>query len=78
MVSAYNLGCFCGATLTIWIGNMLGRKKCIFTGSVIMTVGAALQATSFSSAQLIAARIITGIGNGINTSTVSSIIQFYF
>jgi len=35
-----------------------------------MVVGAALQASSFSLGQLIAARWITGFGNGMNTSTV--------
>ena len=33
-------------------------------------VGAALQASSFSQAQLFVARFITGIGTGIETSTV--------
>lgn len=35
-----------------------------------MVVGAALQCSSFSLGQLIAARLITGFGNGMNTSTV--------
>lgn len=33
-------------------------------GSVIMIVGAAIQASSFSLAQLIASRVLTGFGNG--------------
>ena len=49
---------------------MLGRRKTIFVGSSIMVVGAALQCSSFSLGQLIAARLITGFGNGMNTSTV--------
>ncbi|KAL5462903.1 hypothetical protein PMIN07_004722 [Paraphaeosphaeria minitans] len=48
-VGAYTLGCFFGAVATIWLGNMLGRKRTIFVGSAIM---------------------ITGFGNGMNTSTV--------
>ena len=35
-----------------------------------MVVGAALQCSAFSLGQLIAARLITGFGNGMNTSTV--------
>jgi len=31
-----------------------------------MIVGAILQTTSYSYAQLVAARIITGLGNGLN------------
>ena len=40
------------------------------TGSSIMIVGAAIQCSSFSLGQLIAGRLITGFGNGMNTSTV--------
>lgn len=35
-----------------------------------MATGALLQSTSFQLPQFIIARIITGIGNGLNTSTV--------
>lgn len=69
-VGAYTLGCFFGAVATIWLGNMLGRKKTIFIGSAIMIVGAVLQTTSYGLAQLIVGRWITGFGNGMNTSTV--------
>jgi MFS family permease len=64
MVGAYTLGCFFGAVATIWLGNMLGRKKTIFTGSVIMIIGAALQTSSYGLPQLIVGRWITGFGNG--------------
>lgn len=69
-VGGYTLGCFFGAVATIWLGNFLGRKRTIFVGSAIMVVGAALQCSSYSLGQLIAARLITGFGNGMNTSTV--------
>ena len=62
--ASYNLGCFVGALLTIWLGDILGRKKTIFLGSAIMVVGAALQCSAFSLGHLIAGRIITGLGNG--------------
>jgi len=69
-IASYNLGCFAGAVICIWLGEYLGRKKTIFVGSAIMVVGAAIQTSSFSLGQLIGGRIITGIGNGLNTSTV--------
>lgn len=69
-VGAYTLGCFFGAVATIWLGNILGRKRTIFYGTSIMIVGAILQTTSFGLAQLIVGRWITGFGNGMNTSTV--------
>jgi sugar porter (SP) family MFS transporter len=69
-VAAYNLGCFLGAIICIFIGNPLGRRRTIMTGCTIMTIGATLMSTSFHLEQFIIGRIITGIGNGINTSTV--------
>ncbi|KAL8987526.1 MAG: hypothetical protein Q9177_003271 [Variospora cf. flavescens] len=69
-VASYNLGCFLGACTCIKVGDMLGRRKTIFMGSAIMVVGAALQCSAYSLSHLIIGRIITGIGNGFNTSTV--------
>ncbi|KAG5917245.1 hypothetical protein E4U61_002891 [Claviceps capensis] len=69
-VASYNLGCFLGAIITIFIGNPLGRRRMIFLGTAIMIVGAALQASAFTLEHFIIGRIITGIGNGGNTSTV--------
>ena len=73
-VASYNLGCFFGAIATIWLGNFLGRKRTIFTGSAIMIVGAILQCTAFQLPHFIVGRIITGLGNGLNTSTVRLLI----
>ncbi len=69
-VASYNLGCFIGAVITIFIGNPLGRRKMIFLGTSIMVVGAALQASATTLPHFIIGRIITGLGNGGNTSTV--------
>lgn len=69
-VASYNLGCFCGAVFTIFVGNTLGRKRTIFYGSIIMTIGALLQCTSYDLPQWIVGRLVTGWGNGMNTSTV--------
>ncbi|KAJ5125479.1 hypothetical protein N7448_004799 [Penicillium atrosanguineum] len=68
--ASYNLGCFFGAIFCIWIGNYLGRRKTIFMGSFIMVIGATLQSCAYSLPHLIVGRIVTGIGNGLNTSTV--------
>ena len=59
-VASYNLGCFFGALITIWIGNILGRRKTIFLGSAIMVVGAALQCSAYGLPQFIVGRLITG------------------
>ncbi|EJD44146.1 sugar transporter STL1 [Auricularia subglabra TFB-10046 SS5] len=69
-VGSYTLGCLCGAVACIWIGDILGRRWTIWTGSMIMVVGAILQTTAFGLPQFIVGRIVTGMGNGLNTSTV--------
>lgn len=69
-VGSYNLGSFAGAVICIWVGNYLGRKKTIFTGASIMIAGAIIQASSFGLPQLIIGRVITGLGNGLSSSTV--------
>jgi len=69
-VASYNVGCFFGAVTTIFVGDLLGRRKTIFIGSAIMVVGAALQCSAFTLGHFIAGRVITGFGNGMNTSTV--------
>jgi sugar porter (SP) family MFS transporter len=69
-VASYNLGCFLGSLVTILLGNPLGRKRVIMLGTSIMVVGAILQASATTLEQFIVGRIITGLGNGGNTSTV--------
>ncbi|KAI1135196.1 general substrate transporter [Hypoxylon sp. FL0543] len=69
-VAAYNLGCFVGAVTTIFISNPLGRRRMIMLGTSIMVVGAILQASATTLPHLIVGRVITGLGNGGNTSTV--------
>ncbi|KAI1075299.1 general substrate transporter [Whalleya microplaca] len=69
VTAIYDVGCFFGALSTIWIGEKLGRKNTILTGTTIMSIGAILQVAAFGLPQMIVGRIIAGIGNGINTST---------
>ena len=63
-VAAYNLGCFLGAVITIFIGNPLGRKRMIMLGTAVMVIGAILQASATTLPHFIVGRIITGLGNG--------------
>lgn len=42
------------------IGEKLGRKKTFLIGVTIMSIGAILQSCSYSRAQIIVARLITG------------------
>lgn len=64
------MGCFFGSIATAVFGEPLGRRKTIAIGCVIMLVGALLQASSYSLAQMLVARIVSGTGMGIINSTV--------
>ncbi|KAJ6181322.1 hypothetical protein N7519_011783 [Penicillium mononematosum] len=69
VTAIYDIGCFFGALVAFTIGERLGRKKAILLGTTIMAVGAILQTSSFSLAQMFVGRIVLGVGNGINTAT---------
>jgi MFS family permease len=60
VTSIYTIGCFFGALLAFSIGENLGRRKTIIVGTVIMTIGAILQTSSFSVPHMIVARIVSG------------------
>nr|SIP56007.1 putative Sugar Porter [Yarrowia alimentaria] len=69
-VGIYEIGCMLGALFTMWAGDKLGRRRMIFWGSIIMTIGAILQCASYSLGQFITGRVVSGIGNGFITATV--------
>lgn len=70
VVAIYEIGCLLGSFFIIAYGDKLGRRRAVLLGTVIMLIGTAIQASSFSLAQLIVGRIVTGCGNGMNTSSI--------
>ncbi|KAI0531757.1 sugar transporter-domain-containing protein [Xylaria digitata] len=75
VTSIYAVGCFFGALFILGLGDKLGRRKAIFIGATVMIVGVIIQISTVppshgATAQFIIGRFITGIGNGINTSTI--------
>ncbi|RWA14251.1 hypothetical protein EKO27_g871 [Xylaria grammica] len=74
VTSIYDLGCLVGAIFILAVGDQLGRRRAIIAGGIIMIIGAVIQVTAYPGhaplAQFIIGRIITGVGNGINTSTI--------
>ncbi|KAL1625472.1 hypothetical protein SLS56_007366 [Neofusicoccum ribis] len=74
VTAIYEVGCFFGAIIMLVIGDKLGRKRGIIAGAVIMIVGVIIQVAAVKPhnhmAQFIIGRTITGVGNGINTSTI--------
>ncbi|RKL24607.1 hypothetical protein BFJ68_g607 [Fusarium oxysporum] len=72
VVAIYEIGCFFGAIFCLIFGEYFGRRKCIMMGCVVLSIGAALQASAFGIPQMIVGRIVAGLGNGMNTSTIPS------
>ncbi|PSN68627.1 general substrate transporter [Corynespora cassiicola Philippines] len=70
IVALYNIGCLAGCMVAALFGNGLGRKNTIMLGCLIMVVGGIIQTATYGAAQLIVGRLISGLGNGMNTSTI--------
>lgn len=74
VTAIYEIGCLIGAMFILAVGDVLGRRKAMIIGGIIMILGATIQVTSFPGhaplAQFIIGRVVTGVGNGINTSTI--------
>lgn len=63
-------GCFFGSLLALVFGEHLGRRRVIMLGCLILAIGGALQASASTIPHLIVGRIVAGLGNGLNTSTI--------
>jgi MFS family permease len=75
VVAIYAAGCFLGACFILTFGDKLGRRNSIFLGAIVMIIGVIIQVAAVpvgggATAQFIVGRCITGVGNGINTSTI--------
>lgn len=70
IVAVYEVGCLLGALTNLKISDKFGRLKSITLGCILMTIGGIIQASAFSISQLIVGRILSGLGNGMNTSSI--------
>ncbi|KAJ5991428.1 hypothetical protein N7522_011635 [Penicillium canescens] len=70
LTSIYDIGCAVGCLLSLVIGHRFGRRKMIMAGGSIMIIGTIILGSSYTRAQFLVGRIVTGLGNGINSSTV--------
>ncbi|KAL3450246.1 general substrate transporter [Aspergillus insuetus] len=70
IVSSYVLGCVIGAFVSMFLGDRLGRRKSISLACTFLTVGGVLQATAYTLPHMIVGRIVSGVGIGMNTTTV--------
>lgn len=74
VVSCYEIGCFFGALFALFRGEKLGRKPIMIIGASIIIIGTIISVTTFRDSwglgQFVIGRVITGIGNGMNTATI--------
>ncbi|OQO11719.1 hypothetical protein B0A48_03446 [Cryoendolithus antarcticus] len=70
IASIYNLAAGIMALCVILFGMQIGRKGTIQLGNVFIVIGAVLQASTFSVGQIIAGRIVAGMGIGCIASAV--------
>lgn len=74
VTSCYELGCFFGALFVLFRGEKIGRRPLIVVGAIIINIGTIIACTpQFGHWQLghfVIGRVITGVGNGMNTATI--------
>lgn len=69
VTSVYDLGCFVGAVVALFVGEKLGRKRMLILFTVIMGSGILVQTACHNMTVMVWGRLIAGIGNGGNTAT---------
>ncbi|THH09748.1 hypothetical protein EW146_g8601 [Bondarzewia mesenterica] len=70
IVAIYDIGCAVGSLFVFFFGENIGRKKTIMAGAITMLIGTAIITSSTTRAQLYVGRVVTGIGNGFNSSSI--------
>ncbi|KAL5341368.1 general substrate transporter [Aspergillus crustosus] len=70
VVAIYEVGSAIGALSCLLVGDRLGRPRTMLLAGCICVVGVVIQATTFSLAQILVGRVITGVGIGLYTGTV--------
>lgn len=74
VTACYEIGCFFGALVAMFRGERIGRRPLIIAGAIIIILGTVISVSSFKDSwglgQFVIGRVITGIGNGMNTATI--------
>lgn len=70
LVASYEVGALFGALIIFILGDTFGRRTINMAGVIVISVGGAIQASSFGVPQFLAGRIISGIGLGMTTSVI--------
>lgn len=74
VTACYEIGCFIGALFALFRGDLIGRRPLVLAGSSIIILGTVISVASFGDhwglGQFVVGRVITGVGNGMNTATI--------
>lgn len=74
VTSCYELGCFFGALFALFQGDKYGRRPMIIVGSLLIVLGTVIAVAAFGPqwglGQFVIGRVITGLGNGMDTATI--------
>lgn len=70
IASSYTLAAAVMCIIVTAVGMPLGRRNCILLGDILVIIGGALQASSWSVAQIIVARVLCGFGIGLISCTI--------
>lgn len=74
VTACYELGCFFGAIFTLCFGERIGRTPLLVTGGILMVLGTTISTAAFGPhwglGQFVVGRVISGLGNGMNTATI--------
>ncbi|KAH8691883.1 putative sugar transporter STL1 [Talaromyces proteolyticus] len=75
IASSYSLSATLSSVICMFTGMKMGRRNSILMGNAIVVIGGALQASSFSVAQIIVGRLLSGFGMGFISATVPMYIS---
>ncbi|KAJ5749546.1 sugar transporter STL1 [Penicillium manginii] len=74
VTACYELGCFFGAIFTLCFGQRTGRTPLLVAGGLLMVLGTVLSTAAFGESwglgQFVIGRVISGLGNGMDTATI--------
>lgn len=74
VTACYEIGCFFGALFALVRGDRIGRRPLVIIGAVLIIIGTIISTAAFGEhwglGQFVIGRVITGIGNGMNTATI--------